>query len=164
MFSNAVTSKMLWEATELLTASHMRRLFLISGMFLLFLNRNKVETVQPMRSRRGVITPTLHTNASKNRQSIDVTAALRAQMDQNLHFWYRPDNLRFFHTSTKTRRRNSRAFVCEATLRGAAAALQLCDTRAWDAGMLKSHAFISLSFIPPLLFHNYRECKPSLPN
>lgn len=77
----------------------------VSHLFLLFLNPNKVETVQPMRSCRkssGVITPALHTNASINREAIDVTAALLAQMDLNLHFWYSPDNSLFFHTSAKT--------------------------------------------------------------
>lgn len=152
IFSYAVTSKMLWEASELLTVSHASWWYLICDMFLLFPNPNKAERVQPMRSccrSSGVITPTLHTNASNNREAVDVTAALRAQMDLNLHLWYSPDNPLFFHTSTKTQRRNARAFVCEANLRGAAAALQLCDSRAWDAGDVEVSRFLFFVFHSP---------------
>lgn len=131
----------------------MSRRYLICDMFLLFPNPNKEERVQLMRSWRrsgGVITPTLHTNASNNREAIDVTAALHTQMDLNLHLWYSPDNPLFFHTSTKAQRRNARAFVCEANLRGAAAAaLQLCDSRAWDAGDVEVSRFLFFVFHSP---------------
>lgn len=161
IFSNAVTSKMLWEATELLTASQVSRLYLICDMFLLFLIPTKWRQCSRWGHAKssGVITPTLHTNASINREAIDVTAALLTQMDLNLHFWYSPDNPLFFHTSTKTL-----GPLCERQI--SEERQQRCSYVTVEPGMLgmlKSRAFFSLSFIPPP-FSDYREYKPSLPN
>lgn len=121
-------------------------------MFLLFLSPNKVETVQPMRSCRkssGVITPTLHTNASINRQSIVVTTALLAQMDLNLHFWYRMTTCSSFTPPLKLSGGTLKPLCVRQISEERQKRCSYVTVEPGMLGMLKSRAFFSLSFIPP---------------
>lgn len=136
--------------------------------FLLFLNPNKVEREhKPMRScrkSRGTITPTPHANASRNRRAIDVTAAHPRTDGCEPTF---PGAALTTRSSFTPPRKHGggmhQPFVCEANLRGAAAAMWQSSPGCWGCWSL-ALSFLCLLFPPPSPHTHYREYKPSLPN
>ncbi len=106
----------------------------------------------------SVITLTPNTDASINRESIDVTVRRLTQINLNLHKVCEYisdglDNSLFSHTSDKTQLRSLQAFVC-AFHRGKSqrSSGTLCyDSRAWDVEVSHFSSFLCLSFFFPFL-------------